>query len=108
MSASAGPFRLRTFPGGFLARRGRRGQAREFNGSLRRLPYFARVGLKIWLDMSSLRSPSSLGLVAAFAAFLAGCSTGGVTENVERQAEFDLNLPKPRDYPIQGIDVSKY
>ena len=57
--------------------------------------------------MSSRHSLSSLGLVAAFAAFLAGCS-GGVTENVERQAEFDLNLPKPRDYPIQGIDVSKY
>src|SRR5271170_2744429 len=104
MSASAGPLQVRAFPSGFLARQGRRGQAREFNGSLRRLPYFARIGLKIWLDMSSLRSLSSLGLVAAFAAVLAGC-TGGVTGTVEGPgpAEFDLNLPKPRDYPIPGI-----
>ena len=25
-----------------------------------------------------------------------------------RSVEFDADLPKPRDYPIHGIDVSKY
>jgi lysozyme len=70
-------------------------------------PILRASGLKIWLDMSSLRFLSGLGLVAAFAAVLAGCNSG-VTGTVEAPGEFDLNLPKPRDYPIQGIDVSKY
>jgi lysozyme len=51
----------------------------------------------------SPRSYSSLALAAAFAAILAGCA-GDVTSTVE----FDADRPKPQDYPIQGIDVSKY
>jgi lysozyme len=44
------------------------------------------------------------GLFAALAAILAGCgSSSGVAP-----VEFDADMPKPRDYPIHGIDVSKY
>jgi lysozyme len=43
-----------------------------------------------------------LGLAAALVALLAGCSGGA------GPLEFDEGLPNPRDFPIQGIDVSKY
>jgi lysozyme len=42
-----------------------------------------------------------LGVLAALGAALAGCGGGG-------PLDFDDNYPKPRDYPIHGIDVSKY
>jgi len=42
-------------------------------------------------------------LLAAFGLALAGCGGGG-----GGPLEFDSDLPKPHDYPIQGIDVSKY
>ena len=51
----------------------------------------------------SLRPCLRFGLIAAFAVILAGCA-GDVTGTVE----FDADMPKPKDYPIQGIDVSKY
>jgi lysozyme len=44
------------------------------------------------------------GLLAALAAILAGC--GG--SNGVAPLEFDADMPKPRDYPVHGIDVSKY
>ena len=43
------------------------------------------------------------GLVALLAVALAGC--GGGPGPLEA---FDDDLPKPSDYPIHGIDVSKY
>ncbi len=46
--------------------------------------------------MSILRSLRFLLLAAA----LAGCSGGPL--------DFDQNYPKPRDYPIHGVDVSKF
>ena len=42
-----------------------------------------------------------LGLAAALGAALAGCGGGG-------PLDFDDGYPKPADYPIHGIDVSKY
>ncbi len=42
--------------------------------------------------------------VAAFAFMLAGCA-GGVGPV---SYDFDPDLPKPHDYPVNGIDVSKY
>jgi lysozyme len=44
------------------------------------------------------------GLLAALAVILAGCGAS----NGVAPVEFDANMPKPRDFPIQGIDVSKY
>ncbi len=52
------------------------------------------------------RLASRLAPVAALAAWLGACGGGGVT-NVAT-LEFDPDLPKPHDYPIHGIDVSKY
>ena len=40
--------------------------------------------------------------VPLLAALLSGCGGGG------GPLDFDADLPKPRDYPIHGIDVSKY
>src|SRR6202789_4301859 len=54
----------------------------------------------------SLRRWLRFGLVAAFAAALTGCA-GDVSAPLA-SLEFDPDLPKPTDYPIQGIDVSKY
>ena len=54
----------------------------------------------------SLRPWLRFGLVAAFAATLTGCA-GDVSAPIASLG-FDADLPKPTDYPIQGIDVSKY
>jgi lysozyme len=59
------------------------------------------------MDMPDSRRPwLRFGLVATFAAMLAGCA-GDVSAPLA-PAGFDADLPKPTDYPIQGIDVSKY
>ena len=59
--------------------------------------------------MADMRLVSCLlilrGAALALAALLSGCGGG--------HAKFDgrpasQNLPKPRDYPIHGIDVSKF
>jgi lysozyme len=42
--------------------------------------------------------------VAGLAAYLGACSGGAEVATLN----FDADLPKPRDYPIHGIDVSKY
>ena len=42
-------------------------------------------------------------LLGALAAMLSACGGGGVGP-----LDFDSDLPKPHDYPIHGIDVSKY
>ena len=49
-----------------------------------------------------LRVLARLGVVAALAAALTGCGGGAGPLDV------DDNYPKPGDYPIHGIDVSKY
>jgi len=52
-------------------------------------------------------SSSSLArwaLLATLAALLSACGAGGSGDPFE----FDADMPKPRDYPIHGIDVSKY
>ena len=51
---------------------------------------------------SLLRAPVRLGLIAALGLALASCA-GGTSP-----LDFDEGYPKPSDYPIQGIDVSKY
>ena len=53
--------------------------------------------------LDPLRLFLRFGLVAAFAAMLAGCAG-----EVAAPLGFDADLPQPTDYPIQGIDVSKY
>src|ERR1700679_3322509 len=56
--------------------------------------------------MSLLPRPlMRFGPLAALLAILSGCA-GGVSP--VDPLGFDPDLPKPRDYPIQGIDVSKY
>ena len=51
------------------------------------------------------RALITFALTAVLAALLSGCgaSTGG-----DGPLGFDEGLPKPQDYPIHGIDVSKY
>jgi lysozyme len=44
-----------------------------------------------------------LALLAGFGLALASCGGGG-----GGPLEFDSDLPRPHEYPIQGIDVSKY
>jgi lysozyme len=51
--------------------------------------------------------PLKLALAAALAALLSGCG-GGVGDDGPGPLEFDSNRPKPRDFPVHGIDVSKY
>jgi lysozyme len=47
--------------------------------------------------------PSRFGWLAGLSLMLSACGGGGPS-----LLEFDDNLPKPTDYPIHGIDVSKY
>ena len=47
--------------------------------------------------------PSRFGWLAGLSLVLSACGGGGPS-----LLEFDDNLPKPTDYPIHGIDVSKY
>jgi lysozyme len=49
-----------------------------------------------------LRALVRLGVVAALGAALSGCGGGA------GPLDFDDNYPKPGDYPVHGIDVSKY
>ena len=44
-----------------------------------------------------------LGALIALTLGLAGCGGGG-----RGPLEFDEGMPHPSDYPIHGIDVSKY
>ena len=46
--------------------------------------------------------PVRFGALAALALTLAGCGGGGAV------LDFDEGLPRPSDYAIHGIDVSKY
>jgi lysozyme len=46
-----------------------------------------------------------LGAIIALTLGLAACGGGGVGVGA---LEFDEGMPHPRDYPIHGIDVSKY
>jgi lysozyme len=57
--------------------------------------------------MRMLKLPSrKLGAVLALTLGLAGCGGGGGAGI--GVLDFDEGLPRPRDYPIHGIDVSKY
>ncbi|THD45472.1 MAG: glycosyl hydrolase family 25 [Bradyrhizobium sp.] len=49
------------------------------------------------------RSRRRFGALAALCLTLSACGGGG-----SGMLDFDDNLPKPTDYPIHGIDVSKY
>jgi lysozyme len=59
---------------------------------------------------SVLARVSRLAFAAAFGLALAACGSGGggPIEYDYGRATFDANLPKPHDYPVHGIDVSKY
>ena len=52
------------------------------------------------------RVPLRFALIAALAAGIAGCGGGG--ELGGGPLGLDEGMPGPRDYPIHGIDVSKY
>jgi lysozyme len=51
------------------------------------------------------RARIPFALTALLSAWLAGCGAGGGGDG---PLGFDEGLPKPQDYPIHGIDVSKY
>jgi lysozyme len=68
-----------------------------------RLDYFPLCNMLVTMSASS-RFWVRLGLVAALAASVAGCGGGVGTDPLG----FDADLPKPHDYQIHGIDVSKY
>ena len=51
----------------------------------------------------SPRSLARFGWLAALTLALAGCGGGGAD-----MLGFDDGYPKPTDFPIHGIDVSKY
>lgn len=55
-----------------------------------------------------LRAFMRLSFSAAVAAVLAGCSVAEVGDDRGGPLGLDPGLPKPMDYPIQGIDVAKY
>ena len=64
----------------------------------------AGVDKLIMLNAKPSLSLASIGAALAFAATLTGCGGGGAGP-----LEFaDRSLPRPNDYPIHGIDVSKY
>ena len=55
------------------------------------------------LDAKTLFSRSFTGGALALAALLTGCGGGAGPIDVVR-----LNYPRPHDYPVHGIDVSKF
>jgi lysozyme len=57
-------------------------------------------------DLKSVLSGALGGLALALTAALSGCGGGHPLDVVDDA--FAGNFPKPRDYPIHGIDVSKF
>ncbi len=58
--------------------------------------------------MTAFAKALRLSAFASLAALLAACGGGGGGGGFGPLEAFDTDLPKPHDYPIHGIDVSKF